>query len=65
MKVKLNKELGGFKVGQILEGEVLNSLYWRGRIKDSEIDSCLEVINEYKKVDEVEDRKNKKVKIGG
>ena len=54
MKVRLNVDLLDKKMGDILDDEILNTTYWRNRIKDSEIDNCLTIINEV-----LEDKKKK------
>lgn len=51
IKIKLNRDLNGFKAGTILElscdkdGIPFNS-FWRRRLFDSEIDNCIQVVNE-------------------
>ena len=36
--------MGGYKAGTILPASKCNTKYWRDRIKDSEIDNCVEVV---------------------
>lgn len=48
MKIKLNMDISGFKKGEELELLTHNGVpidaYWRKRLKDSEIDNCIEII---------------------
>lgn len=51
MKVRINKPVFGHKVGQIIdintnENGIPTAIYWRRRLKDAEIDNCIEVIEE-------------------
>jgi len=53
MKLKLNSNLKSHKKDDIIsiddkEG-IPTDIYWRNRLKDSEIDNCVEIINENKK----------------
>tara|TARA_R110000851_G_scaffold31113_4_gene84432 strand:- start:1569 stop:1799 length:231 start_codon:yes stop_codon:yes gene_type:complete len=53
-KIKLNAPLKGFPAGHRLEIDtdkdgVALSRYWRDRIKDAEIDGCIELIIETKR----------------
>jgi len=52
VKIKVNKDLFGFKKGETFtieddKGIPLDS-YWRKRLKDSEFDNCITVIEERK-----------------
>jgi hypothetical protein len=53
MKIKLNTDLNGFKMGRVINvdtdasGTVVDK-FWRARLKDSEIDNCVEVVIEKK-----------------
>ena len=58
MQIKLNVDLAGFKAGKILKGEILKTHYWRNRIKDSKIDNCVTIINEFKPPKLVEPKKD-------
>lgn len=49
IQLKLNTDLGGKKEGTILtleidENKVIVDRYWRRRLKDSEIDHCVEIV---------------------
>ena len=53
MKIKILKKIKtGLKIGQHLEIEDINGLptdqFWRARLKDSEIDNCIEIIKDIK-----------------
>ena len=53
VKIKINKPLKNYKVGDIINIEVdANSIptdiYWRRRLKDAEIDNCIEFFKESK-----------------
>jgi hypothetical protein len=53
MKIKINKPLINYKIGQIIDIKTDNSkiplsLYWRRRLKDAEIDNCIEIVEERK-----------------
>jgi len=74
VKIKLKKDIAGHKAGEVIKLEtsknstVLSS-FWRRRIKDSEIDGCVQVIGQTKKqsnpdpkLEEPEDKKDKKEK---
>lgn len=63
MKVKLNADLGGFKAGKVLQGEILKTHYWRNRIKDSKIDNCVTIIDEFKPPKPVESKEEKNREI--
>lgn len=46
-KLKLNRDLRGFKAGQVIDVQVDASgvptdKFWRNRVKDAEIDNCVE-----------------------
>jgi hypothetical protein len=49
IRVKVNKALPGYRVGQVVnvesspEGTPLSE-FWRRRLKDAEIDNCCEVV---------------------
>lgn len=53
MKIKLNTDLNGFKKNRIIdikadsEGTAIDP-FWRERLKDSEIDNCVEIVIEEK-----------------
>ena len=53
MKIKLNKDLGGFKQGNTLtlntnkNGVPLNQ-YWRRRLEEAKIDSAIEILDNNK-----------------
>jgi len=51
MKIKLNTNLGEFKKGLVLNIKVDKDnipidKYWRARLKDSQKDNCIEVLQE-------------------
>jgi len=52
VKIKLNADLKGHKKGQTIVIEdvrgVPKDLYWRKRLRDSEIDNCFEIIGNKK-----------------
>ena len=54
IKLKLNRDLLGFKSGTIIslstdrDGNIEKS-FWSRRLKDSEIDNCVEIVQEKKK----------------
>jgi hypothetical protein len=54
MKLKINKPLKNYAVGQIVEVKDSDT-YWINRVKDAEIDNCVEII-------ELEKRKDSKFK---
>jgi len=65
MKIKVNVDLGAYKKGTVVNVAVdSNNIpldrYWRSRLKDSEKDNCIEVIQEEKKYQEIKIKSNKK-----
>jgi hypothetical protein len=54
MKLKLNRNLALYEAGDIVEVEAVNGVpvnrYWRKRLKDSQFDNCVEIIEEKKVV---------------
>lgn len=54
MKLKLNRNLALYKAGDIVEVESVGGVpvngYWRRRLKDSQFDNCVEIIEEKKVV---------------
>ena len=53
MKIKLNVDMLKFKAGRVLNIEVdQNNIpidqFWRNRLKDAEIDNCVEIVNKKK-----------------
>ena len=55
IQIKINKALPGFRIGQSLTIEVDDNglpliKFWRDRLKDSEIDGCIEVVKQKKAV---------------
>jgi hypothetical protein len=45
MKVKINKPLKKYAVGQIVEINP-SEQYWAKRLQDAEIDNCIEIVKE-------------------
>jgi len=43
MKVKINKKLKNYAIGQIININP-SEQYWANRLKDAEIDNCIEII---------------------
>ena len=60
IKLKLNADLDGFKSGAIIslptdrEGNIENS-FWARRLKDSQVDNCVDVFIENKKSNKKKD----------
>lgn len=54
MKLKLNRNLALYEAGDIVEVEAVDGVpvngYWRKRLKDSQFDNCVEIIEEKKVV---------------
>lgn len=54
MKLKLNRNLVFHEAGDIVEVEAVDGVpvngYWRKRLKDSQLDNCVEIIEEKKVV---------------
>ena len=53
-KIKLNKDLNGYKAGDVITLEDLGyaeKVYWLRRLEDAKIDRCCELIAEGKKED--------------
>ena len=54
MKLKLNKNLALYEAGDVVDVEAVDGVpinsYWRKRLKDSQFDNCVEVIEEKKVV---------------
>lgn len=53
-KIKVNKPLKTFEVGQVIEVDFDNykdRIYWKRRLEDAKIDGCCELIAEGKKED--------------
>jgi len=48
MRIQINKGLGLFKKGQVIEVEDLKGIpvdrYWRKRLKDAKTDKCCEIL---------------------
>lgn len=59
MKIKILKPLKKYSVDNIVNIEL--NKYWRRRLKDSEIDNCIEIISENVKQN-IEKEKNQKEK---
>ena len=64
MKIKLNVDLGGYKKGQVINIDLNKSMYWRRRIKDSEIDNCVTIITKKEKKQKIKP-KEEEIKKGG
>jgi len=47
MKIKINKPLKNYRAGQVIEINP-SDIYWVRRLKDAEIDNCIEVVIEEK-----------------
>lgn len=67
MKVRINKEIGGYKPNTIIyisENDE-KAQYWHRRLQDAKIDNCCEIIEENKKLKNViqSSKKSKKYKI--
>lgn len=48
-KIKLNKDLNGYKAGDVITLEDLGyaeKVYWLRRLEDAKIDKCCEVVKE-------------------
>ena len=48
-KIKLNKDLNGYKAGDVIileEKEYSEKIYWLRRLEDAKIDKCCEVVKE-------------------
>ena len=45
MKIKINKKLKKYAVGQIIEINP-SEQYWASRLQDAQIDNCIEVVSE-------------------
>lgn len=43
MKIRINKQLKNYAVGQIVDINP-NDIYWINRLKDAEIDNCIELV---------------------
>ena len=54
MKLKLNRNLALHEAGDIVDVEAVDgipvNIYWRKRLKDSQFDNCVEIIEEKKVV---------------
>lgn len=55
MKIKLNVDLGKYKKGSVINiitdaNGIPIDKYWRSRLKDSEKDGCIEVVQEKKEI---------------
>jgi hypothetical protein len=66
MKLKLNRNLALYEAGDIVEVEAVDGVpvngYWRKRLKDSQFDNCVEIIEE-KKVVRKKNAKDKKSEV--
>ena len=66
MKLKLNRNLELYEAGDIVEVEAVDGVpvnsYWRNRLKDSQLDNCVEIIEE-KKVVRKKNAKDKKSEV--
>lgn len=67
MKIKLNKDLNGYKAGDVITLEDLGyaeKVYWLRRLEDAKIDKCCEIAKEKnqsnKKCDTIKAEENKK-----
>ena len=47
IKLKINKDLRGFKAGAIVT--VPLDRYWRSRLEDAKIDNCVEIVKNSQK----------------
>ena len=54
MRIKLNAQLNGHKIGDIIEINI-NDRFWRRRLKDSKIDNCIEIIADNNNISKVEE----------
>lgn len=45
VKIKVNKDLGLFKAGDVVRLVKIDQ-YWRRRLKDAETDNCCELVND-------------------
>ena len=72
VKIKINVPMNGFRAGQVItvqadEYGVFIDRFWRKRLRDSERDYCIEIVNEIsqpektKKVEQKNDNKNASV----
>ena len=65
VNIKLNADLNGYKKGKILKiivdkkGIPVDN-YWYRRLKDAEIDNCIEIIDNKKQNKNYPNKKNKK-----
>lgn len=66
-KIKLNKDLNGYKAGDVITLEnfgYAEKVYWLRRLEDAKIDKCCEVVKEKnqsnKKCDTIKAEENKK-----
>ena len=48
MKVRINKQLKNYAVGQIVDINP-SEQYWANRLKDAKIDNCIEIVISEKK----------------
>lgn len=66
MKLKLNRNLALYEAGDIVEVEAVDGVpvnsYWRKRLKDSQFDNCVEIIEE-KKIVRKKIAKNEKSEV--
>ena len=65
MKIKVNKEIAGYKPDTIVsvdEKDVQSRLYWNRRLEDAKIDFCCEKIEEITENKNVVQSKNKNKK---
>lgn len=63
MKIRLNKDLRGFKSGTIIDFDnALLDKYWINRVKDSAYDYCVSIITETSEKEEKVKTMNKKTR---
>jgi hypothetical protein len=70
MKIKVNKPLLNHRVGEIVDIEVNQhdvptSIYWRRRLRDAQIDRCIEIVRDEPAAKESKsEKKRKKIQSG-
>lgn len=64
MKIQLNKPLRGYHIGKVIDfGKTKLDKYWLNRIKDSEVDHCISVINDSLKKEKTFTKSNRKLRL--
>ncbi len=65
LPIKINKNFGSYKAGTIIKVRQQNGIpldeYWRKRIRDSEIDDCVTVIQPVEKKKPTKEKVNEEV----